>query len=141
VPKSAAAASALNAFYGRSDIKAYTPFDEPFVKRFYDLGQSKTASLGITGGSEAITYYVNGRYYKEDGPFGGTQYGPAVDVVRRANGTVNLGFVPYNNLRVGVRSSYTNTFQETPQNANNIFAPVTQASLPSRTGGLQQRSV
>lgn len=74
-----------------------------------------------------MTYFVNGRYFREDGPFGGTSYGPAVDVVRRANGTMNVGFVPYNNLRVGVRSSYTNTFQETPQNANNIFAPVTQA--------------
>ncbi|MEP7344006.1 MAG: SusC/RagA family TonB-linked outer membrane protein [Gemmatimonadaceae bacterium] len=120
-------AAKLNAFYGRSDIAAFKPFSEPFVKRFYDLGRANTASLAITGGTEAMTYFVNGRYFKENGPFGGTQYGPAVDVVRRANGTMNLGFVPYNNLRIGVRSSYTNTFQETPQNANNIFAPVTQA--------------
>ncbi|MFN8571176.1 MAG: TonB-dependent receptor [Gemmatimonadaceae bacterium] len=125
----ATSASALNAFYGRTDIKDYVPFEEPFVQRFYDLGKSTTGSLGITGGTEALTYFVNGRYYKEDGPFGGTSYvtDPSVDVVRRANATVNLGFVPYNSLRIGVRSSYTNTFQETPQNANNIFAPVTQA--------------
>lgn len=124
-------AAALNAFYGRTDIKDYTPFDEPFVKRFYDLGRSTTGSLGITGGTEALTYFVNGRYYKEDGPFGGVDYvgkdQASLDVVRRANATVNLGFVPYNSLRIGVRSSYTNTFQETPQNANNIYAPVTQA--------------
>ncbi|MBV6521426.1 MAG: Vitamin B12 transporter BtuB [Gemmatimonadaceae bacterium] len=127
IAKSAAVASSLNAFYGRSDIAAFTPFDEPFVKRFYDLGLATTASLGVNGGSEGVTYYVNGRYFTENGPFGGTDYGPAVDVVRRANATMNLGFVPSNTLRVGVRSSYVNTFQETPQNANNIFAPVTQA--------------
>ncbi len=123
----ATSAAALNAFYGRTDIQDYKPFDEPLVQRFYDVGKSTTGSLGVTGGTEALTYFVNGRYYKEDGPFGGTQYGPSVDVVRRANATVNLGFVPYNSLRIGVRSSYTNTFQETPQNANNIYAPVTQA--------------
>ncbi|MFN8573692.1 MAG: SusC/RagA family TonB-linked outer membrane protein [Gemmatimonadaceae bacterium] len=123
----ATSAAALNAFYGRTDIQDYKPFDEPYVQRFYDVGKSTTGSLGVTGGTEALTYFVNGRYYKEDGPFGGTQYGPSVDVVRRANATVNLGFVPYNSLRIGVRSSYTNTFQETPQNANNIYAPVTQA--------------
>ncbi|MBV6520604.1 MAG: Vitamin B12 transporter BtuB [Gemmatimonadaceae bacterium] len=127
VPKTAADASALNAFFGRTDIQAYKKFDEPFVKRFYDVGKSTTGSLSITGGTEGITYFVNGRYYKENGPFGGTQYGPAIDEVRRANATINLGFVPYNNLRIGVRSAYTNTSQETPQNANNIYAPVTQA--------------
>jgi TonB-linked SusC/RagA family outer membrane protein len=125
----ATGAAELNSFFGRTTIQAYVPFDEPYVARFYTLGQSTTGSLGITGGTDALTYYVNGRYTKENGPFGGEQYAPApsLDVVRRVNSTINLNFVPYNSLRMGMRSSYTNTFQDTPQNANNIYAPVTQA--------------
>lgn len=47
--------------------------------------------------------------------------GPTVDKVRRIQGLTNIGLVPFNSLKLGMRLSYADALQQIPQNNNNIY--------------------
>ncbi|MGH7712037.1 MAG: TonB-dependent receptor domain-containing protein, partial [Gemmatimonadaceae bacterium] len=79
-----------------------------------ETGRASTLTAQVDGGGPSITYFASGRYQYEDGPIGGTEYGPATDRLRRMQTLANLSLVPFNSLRLGVRSGYYNTFNAIP---------------------------
>jgi TonB-dependent starch-binding outer membrane protein SusC len=117
-----AQADRANEFWGRSDITPFAVFEEKEVEKIMGTGLATTVDGSVTGGSSAITYFVSGRYFNENGPVDNPGYpGKATDEVKRAQGTANLTAFPLTNLKVGARASYTNSRMSTVQNNNNIY--------------------
>lgn len=115
-------ADSLATFWKIPGLKAYQVFEVPIFKDFFtETGNAQTYAGSVNGGTTGFTYFASGRYFNEDGPFGGTQYGPAKDAVRRIQTTANLQLVPFTNLRLGIRNNYYNIDQTTPENNNNIY--------------------
>jgi TonB-linked SusC/RagA family outer membrane protein len=130
-------ATRLSEFYGQQ-IAPFQVFSRPFATQLFETGRAATYSATVNGGTPAITYFVSGRYYNENGPFGGDNIGNyygngggdflrTADIARRYQGTVNLGVVPSRQLRFNVRALYTDSHNEVPENANSIYAPYTVA--------------
>jgi TonB-linked SusC/RagA family outer membrane protein len=130
---SQAHADSLNQFWGRSDITPFTPFSEPILRKIYETGRATTLSGSVSGGTQAITYFLSGRYYDENGPLTAkslnmpNNFEVAQDAVRRIQGTAHLTAFPFSSLKLGVRASYTNARQDRPQNNNNIYSPITNS--------------
>jgi TonB-dependent starch-binding outer membrane protein SusC len=105
------------------------PFQVFGVNPFPDVmgtGHSQTYSLSVSGGGSNMTYFVSGRFHKEDGPWdGGHLAGPGMQVandeLERRQVTANLEFFPRDDLRVRVTSNYSESHQEVVENNNNIF--------------------
>lgn len=97
------------------------PFDDIF-----STGYNQTYSLSVSGGSPDVTYFVSGRFQKENGPYDGSDLQAsglevADDEVERRQVNANVEFFPWAGLRVRVSSAYTELDQEVPDNNNNIF--------------------
>lgn len=117
-----ARADSLATYWNIPGLKAFQVFEVPvFNKYFTETGRGNTFSTSVQGGGQAVTYFASGRYYFENGPFGGNDYGPARDVIRRIQSTANLSLVPTKNLRLRFNNSYYNTQGESPENNNNIY--------------------
>lgn len=126
---------APNAFYVRSAGRADTlapllgfrpnPFQVYEIPIFRDyvteLGTATTFGAEVQGGSPTVTYYLSGRSQTEDGPFGNRALGPADDLARRKQVTLNLGLIPTSRLRISVRNSYTDSYLRSPEANNNIY--------------------
>jgi TonB-dependent starch-binding outer membrane protein SusC len=126
---------APNSFYTRSQtvsdaiapILGYNPtpfqvYEEPIFKDFLtENGTANTITAQVQGGTPTVTYFVSMRNQSEDGPFGNNSFGPSDDVARRQQATVNLQLIPTSKLRIGVRTSYTNSFLRSPEANNNIY--------------------
>jgi len=119
-------ADRLSQFYGTT-IRPFEVFERNFVQRLFETGYIGTYSGAVSGGTNGVTYYVNGRYFNENGPFGGSNLGPAADIDRKAQGTASLDLVPTDRIKVRVTTGYTDAHHETPTNNNNIYAPLTNA--------------
>src|SRR5438067_2023605 len=119
-------ADRLSQFYGTT-IQPFQVFERNFPKELFETGYAGTYSASVSGGTPGVTYYVNGRYYRENGPFGGRDLGPAADFDRKAQASASLVMLPSDNLKVTVNSGYTDAHHETPNNNNNIYAPLTNA--------------
>src|SRR5438552_269384 len=59
----------LNSFYGLS-LQPYQVFSRPFVTSLFETGYTSNYSGSGSGGTAAVTYYVNGRFQHENGPWG-----------------------------------------------------------------------
>jgi TonB-linked SusC/RagA family outer membrane protein len=119
--RSDTAASRLGSFFGQS-VSAYQPFCINASDEILGTGMGTTANGSVTGGTQAFTYFASGRYAGEDGPMDvDFLNGLAVDKVRRIQGLTNLGLVPFNSLKLGMRLSYADALQQIPQNNNNIY--------------------
>src|SRR5713226_1497787 len=116
----------LSAFYGQP-LQPYQVIQQPFAAKLVETGYTGTYSAGVSGGTPGVTYFVNGRYYHEDGPFGGKNLGPAADIDHKAQGSAALELVPADRVRIHVSTEYTDAHHETPNNNNNIYAPLTNA--------------
>jgi TonB-linked SusC/RagA family outer membrane protein len=116
----------LSAFYGQA-LQPYQVIQQPFAAKLFETGYTGTHSAGVSGGTPGVTYFVNGRYYYEDGPFGGKNLGPAADIDHKAQGSAALELVPADRVRIHVSTEYTDAHHETPNNNNNIYAPLTNA--------------
>src|SRR5437867_185987 len=79
----------LNSFYGLS-LQPYQVFSRPFVTSLFETGYTSNYSGSVSGGTAAVTYYVNGRFQHENGPWGAEQLGPARDFDQRAQGSASL---------------------------------------------------
>jgi len=119
-------ATELSAFYGQT-LQPFQIIERPFVKDLFETGYSGTYSASVSGGSPAVTYFVNGRYSRENGPFGGEALGPARDIDRRAQGSASLQILPTDRVKIRVGALYVDAHHETPNNNNNIYAPLTNA--------------
>ena len=120
-------AERLNAFYGMNLTGAYQVFERNFVSNLLETGYHRTYSGSVSGGSPGVQYYVNGRYANEDGAFGGENLGPARDISGKVQGSAAISIFPTDNLRIHVTSQYVDSHNETPNNNNNIYAPLTNS--------------
>ncbi|NUQ10962.1 MAG: SusC/RagA family TonB-linked outer membrane protein [Gemmatimonadaceae bacterium] len=115
------AATRLGTFFGRS-ITKFEPFCINASHEILGTGAGTTANGSVQGGTNAFTYFASGRYASEDGPMDVDFLdGLTVDKVRRIQGLTNLGLVPFNSLKLGMRLSYADALQQVPQNNNNIY--------------------
>src|SRR5919108_3296164 len=119
-------ADRLSQFYGTT-IRPFQVFERNFVQPLFKTGYSGTYSAAVSGGTPSVTYYVNGRYFSENGPFGAKQLGPAAAIDHKAQGTASLEVFPTDRVKVYLMTAYTDAHHETPQNNNNIYAPLTNA--------------
>ena len=126
-------ADRLSQFYGTT-IRPFQVFERNFAKDLFETGYSGTYSASVSGGTPGVTYYVNGRYYSENGPFGGARLGPAADIDHKTQGTASLEIFPTDRVKFHITTGYTDSHHETPNNNNNIYAPLTNAifSHPER---------
>ena len=65
-------ADSLTAFWKLSTpLAPYQVFSVPLVPQIIETGHNSTYSLSASGGAAQVNYFVNGRYQRENGPFGG----------------------------------------------------------------------
>jgi TonB-linked SusC/RagA family outer membrane protein len=121
------AAARLSQHWGQT-IRPYEVFEVPiFMDNLTETGRASTMSAQVQGGGDKIQYFASGRFQNENGPFGGTDLfpanvGPAVeDLLRRTQTSLNITMLPTSKLRIGVRNSYFNIYQQIPDNNNNIY--------------------
>src|SRR5256886_605362 len=119
-------AGELSAFYGRP-LQPYQVIEQRFADRLFETGTNSTYSGSVSGGTPGVTYYVNGRYARENGPFGGAKLGPAADIGHKAQGTASLEIFPVDRVKLHLAAQYVDAHHETPNNNNNIYAPLTNA--------------
>lgn len=121
VARTDTSAARLGSFFGQT-VQPFQPFCINASDDILGTGMSTTANGSVTGGTTAFTYFASGRYASEDGPMDvGFLNGLTVDKVRRIQGLTNLGLVPFNSLKLGMRLSYADALQQVPQNNNNIY--------------------
>jgi TonB-dependent starch-binding outer membrane protein SusC len=118
--KSDTAAARLSTFFGQT-VTAYQPFCINASDDILGVGRATTLNGSVTGGTSAYTYFASARIADEDGPMDVEWLGPTVDKVRRIQGLTNLGLIPFNSLKLGMRLSYADALQQVPQNNNNIY--------------------
>ena len=127
-------ATRLSSYY-QQDIRPYQVFSRQFATRLFETGYNTTLAANVSGGTPLVTYFVSGRFMNENGPFGVENFGGlSNDVARRYQGAVNLGITPSDRFRLHVRTLYSDTHNEVPDNNNSIYSPYTLAmfSQPQR---------
>ncbi len=118
--RSDTSAARLSTFFAQS-ITKYEPFCINASDDILGVGRGTMLNGSVTGGTSGYTYFASGRFADEDGPMDVDWLGPTVDKVRRIQGLTNMGLVPFNSLKLGMRLSYADALQQIPQNNNNIY--------------------
>jgi TonB-linked SusC/RagA family outer membrane protein len=114
----------MRTFFDRPDLQPYEVLEVQRLPDFFETGLHSTTALSVSGGTSIVNYFVSGRYAYEDGPFGQEDLGPANDRNKKFQATANLDLFPLQNLRVRFNSFFSRTEHATPNNANNIYAPM-----------------
>ncbi len=132
-----AQADTMSRYLGRN-VRPYELVQENYVHKLYETGVTQEYSASVSGGSEGITYFVNGRWTGEDGPMGGDNFpyppgfGPRVDdILDRMQLAANLNVFPSEDLQLHVRTSYNDSYLETYETGNNING-ITSGALHSK---------
>jgi TonB-dependent starch-binding outer membrane protein SusC len=113
--RTAGRADSLAAYWQIPGLKPFQVFEVPIFKDYLtETGNASIVGGSVSGGASTLTYFGSGRFERENGPIGGTRFGPADDILRRIQTGVNLSLVPTNSVRLGVRSSYFNIESERP---------------------------
>ena len=124
---SASEAQRLSTFYGEN-IQPFQVFERNFFTPFMETGRNQSYGLSVTGGSSAMTYFASGRHTFEDGPVTGAAVNAlAQDIAKRTMANVTVSVFPTDNLSFRVTSMYTEAENNTLNNNNNIYAPMTAA--------------
>src|SRR5437879_3693060 len=127
--RTAAEAQRLGLFY-YNDANALQPFQvfsRPVITSLFETGYTTTQSASVSGGTPGVTYYVHGRFYQENGPWGARELGPAQDFDRKVQGSAAVVILPTDNVKLRVNAQYADANPETPTNNNNIFGTISQA--------------
>ncbi len=118
-----AEATRLTEYYGRP-IQTFEAFETPLTPFIFETGLSQSHALSVSGGSDVVSYFVSGRWAKEDGPYGGEDFVPApfeaeqdIDEKKQANATLSVH--PWENLRMRLTTNYIDGFHSIPSNGNN----------------------
>ena len=124
-------ADELSAFFGQ-DIRRWEVFEVDLVPRLFETGRSTSTTLSVSGGNDAVTYYVSGRVQGENGPFTSDGYltrdyglPRAEDIGEKRQFDANVSFVPADDLQLRVTSLYTESYLSIPNNNNNTLGPTT----------------
>ena len=134
-PRDATDVARMNERWG-INIQPFEVFENPFWEDIFETGHQQTYSGSVNGGGDLITYFASGRFFKENGPFGGVETldFTAEDTNRRMQGTANINIFPMDDLRIRVTGLYSEVNQESPQNGNNIYGvfPLAMFAQPRR---------
>ena len=114
--------------YLGGNYRQYDLVSHNFVHDLFEIGRGQTFSASINGGATGVTYFINGRWQYEDGPFGGHKIpmpqGYSVrarDILSRVQISANINVFPSDKLQFRVTTGYTDFHLETFQNNNNIY--------------------
>lgn len=108
-------ADSLANYWRLPGLRPYQVFEVPIWRDYLtETGKATAVSGQVDGGGSAFTYFASGRYQNENGPIGGSKLGPATDELTRVQTAVNLSLVPFNTLRLGVRTGYYYTQSAIP---------------------------
>ncbi|MEQ8363819.1 MAG: SusC/RagA family TonB-linked outer membrane protein [Cyclobacteriaceae bacterium] len=140
--RNATQAASMQSVLGGS-IAPYQLISTNATEDLFETGTNTEASVSASGGTNAVTYYVNGRIYDEDGPFGAkenrgyllpSQSTLAEDLMKRVQLNANIGIIPSGKTKINVVTGYNNTKFSTIQTNNNIYAvgSLAQFSKPER---------
>jgi TonB-linked SusC/RagA family outer membrane protein len=122
-----AQADSLGALFGQT-ITPYKPFGYDVTQQLFNTGYNNTVNGSVSGGTDKVTYFGSGRYQFEDGPFTSDKLGgPANDIVKRSQGTINLNIFPREKVSIGVQSRYSLFHIESPEGTNSIYSPYAQS--------------
>ena len=126
-------AANLSNFYSR-DIQPFQVFEVPFADRIFETGNTQSYSLSLNGGADALTYYLSGRYEREDGPLGGEDLGPVRDANSKVQATFSATMTPTAKLQLQTSGSYVSSEAEFPNAGNSIYSPLSLSlySKPER---------
>jgi TonB-dependent starch-binding outer membrane protein SusC len=107
-------------------VQPYEVFEVDMIGPQFGTGINQTYSASMTGGTQAVTYYISGRFSDDDGPYDGEQFaGPGMRVSNdksdRMQFNANVELFPRDDIRVRVSSNYTEMNHEVPDTNNNIF--------------------
>src|SRR2546421_77931 len=92
-------AGELSAFYGRP-LQPYQVIEQRFADQLFETGNNSTYSGSVSGRTPGVTYYLNGRYARPNGPLGGEKLGPAADIGHKAQGTASLEIFPVDRVKL-----------------------------------------
>jgi TonB-linked SusC/RagA family outer membrane protein len=131
--RTTAQADTMSRYYGGS-IQPYELVRQNYVQDLFETGHAQEYGASVRGGSEGVTYYVNGRWTKENGPLygNGVPFNPgnqaqAQDILERLQGNAQVNIFPYDALQLRVSMGFTDTDFETFQTGNNINGVVSGA--------------
>ena len=117
--RSDTAAARLSDFWGMP-IQPYQVFETPLTPFAFETGNFQSHALSVSGGSDVVSYFVSGRYAKEDGAYGAEQFGPAQDIDEKKQANATLAMYPWENLRLRLTTNYTDGYHSIPSNGNDI---------------------
>lgn len=132
-------ADRMSEVFGR-DIEPFELVSQNVARELTDAtGYAQTYSGSVSGGSEALKYYVSGRYLTEDSPFDsqfirnpdypGNIKPRSSNGVTRAQGSANLTITPSESFQMLVSTGYTDTEQTSLQTNNNIYGTISLAQF------------
>lgn len=118
------------------DVAPYEVFTVPLTPLIFETGHHQAYSLSVSGGADRISYYASGRYARENGTFGATEYGPAEDLDIKRQANANLSIFPLENMRLRLTSFYSEGHHAVPTNGNDIYGAfsLTAMSKPEFAG-------
>lgn len=126
--RSQAQADTMAKWLDVSGLRPYQLVERDFMEDLYETGYGQTYSASVSGGSPGITYFASGRWFDEDGGFGGNnrRYPVGVttaveDISQRAQATASLNIFPTDRLQFRITSSYTDSYLQTMDSNNNIY--------------------
>ena len=113
--KSQAQAVSVARYWRLGSLSPFQVFEVPIWRDYLtETGKASTVAGQVDGGGPSFTYFASGRYQYEDGPIGGKSLGTATDALKRVQTGANLSLVPFNNMRLGLRSAYYYTWNAIP---------------------------
>lgn len=122
-------ADELAQYWGLGSLGPYEVFTVPLMDPLFGTGNHQAYSLSVRGGSQAVNYFLSGRFAREDGAYDGEVFGPAQDIDEQKQITANVTFFPAESMRLRFNSMYTNRYHEVPTNGNNTTGTFSMAIM------------
>lgn len=118
-------------------LQPFEIFQQDVLPEYFETGDQSVLSGSVSGGGNLITYYVSGRWQKENGPLGFDKFfepapsglEPAQDENQRVQSSANIVITPHEKIRIGVNTMYSEVNHESPETSNNIYGLFSSALM------------
>ncbi len=131
--RTTAEADTMSRYY-EGTVQPYELVRQNYLHDLFEVGRGSEYGASVRGGSEGITYYVNGAWTQKDGPLNGNgvpfsegNHARAQDLLSRLQGNARVSIFPYDLLQINVSLGFTDTDFETFQTGNNVNGVVSGA--------------